>query len=307
MLFFGAEKRERERRAQKSCKLFAVGFFLLSFFSHTRLSSSTSNKKNSLLSSTSGPWEPMCSPRASMSRCGGGLFSRSRLLFGPAFSILSFLSHLSFSLFFPIFVFPLFFCLFHTAYPRLRHAHGGEFIFLSLGERAREQIERGKKNRLSHTLFLSHSKNKISKKNSGKLPAAGRRRRARRPDANEHRRPEQPRLGLRLRARGGARGHVGGKREERETKIECRKKKKEKRRGRRKKRAPRKRRRKKGRGGSNVGRCRSRASRPSPTSQTVGPAPKRARAEACFGIGTVESSFPRPTSRTLGDSRYSRR
>ena len=56
---------------------------------------------------------------------------------------------------------------------------------------------------------LSLSLQKIlEKKKTGKLPAAGLGRRARRPDANERRRPQQPDLGLGLRARGGAHRNV---------------------------------------------------------------------------------------------------
>lgn len=86
------------------------------------------------------------------------------------------------------------------------------------------QASAGKRNHET----LSHSK-RYWKKKTGKLPAAGLGRRASRPDANERRRPQQPDLGLGLRARGGAHRNVrerNGEREKGDDESSARKKKK---------------------------------------------------------------------------------
>lgn len=87
------------------------------------------------------------------------------------------------------------------------------------------QASAGKRNHET----LSLTPKDTGKKKTGKLPAAGLGRRARRPDANERRRPQQPDLGLGLRARGGAHRNVrerNGEREKGDDKSSARKKKK---------------------------------------------------------------------------------
>ena len=87
---------------------------------------------------------------------------------------------------------------------------GVSFLFLALWREGQRSRECGKMTtKLSVPVFsLTKKKQLEEKKKTGKLPAAGRGRRARRPHAHEHWRPQQPDIGLGLRARGGARRDV---------------------------------------------------------------------------------------------------
>ena len=98
-----------------------------------------------------------------------------------------------------------------AAYPRLRDAYGGEFR--AFGERGKRE---NRENKTSKTHTLCFLPPLLFHKLPGEFSTAGPCRCASGPDAHEHRRAEQSRLGLRVRARRGARWHVREKRKRRE-------------------------------------------------------------------------------------------